>query len=38
VARDIDFVLITGAGASCAFGAGDTRLPMMGEWADSLTQ
>jgi hypothetical protein len=36
--RDIDLVLITGAGASCAFGAGDTRLPMMGEWADALTK
>ena len=35
--RDIDFVLIAGAGASCAFGAGDTQLPMMGDWADSLT-
>lgn len=35
--RDIDFVLITGAGASCAFGADGTQLPMMGEWADSLT-
>lgn len=36
--RDIDYVLITGAGASCAFGAGGTQLPMMGEWADSLTR
>ena len=36
--RDIDFVLVTGAGASCAFGAGGKRLPMMEEWSDHLVK
>jgi len=36
--RDIDFVLVTGAGASCSFGVGGTQLPMMGEWVDALVQ
>ena len=34
--RDIDLVLITGAGASCEFGVNQTRLPLMGEWSDHL--
>ena len=34
--RDLDLLLITGAGASTALGAAGTRLPMMGEWSDEL--
>jgi hypothetical protein len=34
--RDIGLVLITGAGASCAFGVNQTQLPMMREWSDTL--
>lgn len=34
--RDIDLVLITGAGASTAFGVNGGRLPMMREWSDLL--
>ncbi len=37
-ARDIDLVLITGAGASRTFGVNDTRLPLMGEWSDHLVK
>ena len=35
--RDLDMVLVTGAGASTTLGAG-SRLPMMGEWCDALSQ
>jgi hypothetical protein len=34
--RDIDLVLVTGAGASCAFGVKGTRLPLMSDWCDYL--
>src|SRR5947209_4345186 len=34
--RDIDVVLVTGAGASCAFGVNNTRLPLMGDWSNEL--
>lgn len=38
--RDIDMVLVTGAGASCAFGdarmGGSPNLPLMREWSDLL--
>lgn len=40
--RDIDLVLITGAGASCAFGnsntGGSPTLPLMAEWSDILVR
>lgn len=36
--RDIDYVLITGAGASCAFGINGGRLPLMGDWANALVK
>jgi SIR2-like domain len=36
--RDIDIVLVTGAGASCAFGVNGTRLPLMGDWSDKLVR
>ena len=36
--RDIDFVLITGAGACCEFGNRDTKLPLMNEWSDALVE
>jgi hypothetical protein len=35
--RDLDLVLIAGAGASTALGAGGTRFPMMREWCNALT-
>ena len=35
---DIDLVLVTGAGASRAFGVNGTELPLMGEWSDHLVQ
>lgn len=34
--RDIDLVLITGAGASREFGAGGKPLPLMGDWSDAI--
>jgi hypothetical protein len=34
--RDIELVLVTGAGASREFGVNGTKLPMMGEWSDAL--
>jgi hypothetical protein len=34
--RDIDLVLVTGAGASTEFGVNGTKLPLMAEWSDSL--
>ncbi len=34
--RDIDLVFITGAGASCEFGIGGNKLPLMSEWSDAL--
>jgi hypothetical protein len=34
--RDIDVVLVTGAGASTEFGVNGTRLPLMAEWSDAL--
>jgi hypothetical protein len=34
--RDIDVVLVTGAGASRAFGVNGTLMPLMGDWADHL--
>jgi hypothetical protein len=36
--RDIDIVLVTGAGASCAFGVNGTHLPLMGDWSDKLVR
>ena len=36
--RDIDYLLVTGAGASCSFGVNGARIPMMGEWADALVK
>ena len=36
--RDIDVVLVTGAGASCAFGVNQTRLPLMGDWSEHLVK
>jgi hypothetical protein len=34
--RDIDVVLVTGAGASRAFGVNGTAMPLMSDWADHL--
>ena len=34
--RDIDVVLVTGAGASRAFGVNGTLMPLMNDWADHL--
>ena len=34
--RDIDLVLVTGAGASTAFGKNGGRVPMMAEWSEAL--
>jgi hypothetical protein len=34
--RDIDVVLVTGAGASRAFGVNGTSMPLMSDWADHL--
>ena len=34
--RDIDLVLVTGAGASHEFGASGTKVPLMGSWSDAL--
>jgi len=36
--RDIDVVLVTGAGASCAFGVNDKPMPLMGDWSDHLVR
>jgi hypothetical protein len=36
--RDIDLLVVTGAGASREFGVNGTRLPLMGEWSDDLVQ
>jgi hypothetical protein len=36
--RDIDWVLVTGAGASRPFGLNDTRLPLMDDWAAALVK
>ena len=36
--RDIDLVLVTGAGASCAFGVNGTSLPLMATWSDHLVR
>lgn len=36
--RDIDVVLVTGAGASCPFGVNGKPLPLMGDWADHLVR
>jgi hypothetical protein len=35
--RDIELLLVTGAGASAKFGLGDSDIPMMREWCRSLT-
>ena len=35
-ARDIDLVLVTGAGASREFGARGAKLPLMGDWVRAL--
>jgi hypothetical protein len=35
---ELDFVVVTGAGASTALGAAGSRLPMMGEWCNALVQ
>jgi hypothetical protein len=37
-ARDIDIVLVTGAGASRPFGVNGTELPLMADWADHLVR
>jgi len=34
--RDIDLVLVTGAGASHEFGVSGTRVPLMGDWSNAL--
>jgi len=34
--RDIDLVLVTGAGASREFGVNGTSIPLMSEWSDAL--
>ena len=34
--RDIDLVLVTGAGASHEFGVNHTKVPLMGAWSDAL--
>jgi hypothetical protein len=34
--RDIDLVLLTGAGASREFGAGGSKVPLMGDWVEPL--
>ena len=36
--RDIDLVLVTGAGASREFGTGGVKLPLMTDWSDHLVQ
>jgi hypothetical protein len=35
--RDIELVMVTGAGASCSFGVRQ-RLPLMGDWVNELVQ
>lgn len=34
--RDIDLVMVTGAGASREFGVNGVKLPLMGDWSDAL--
>lgn len=34
--RDIELVLVTGAGASYEFGVNGTKVPLMGAWSDAL--
>jgi hypothetical protein len=34
--RDIDLVIVTGAGASRAFGVNETQLPLMRDWSERL--
>jgi hypothetical protein len=36
--RDIDVVLVTGAGASRAFGVNGEPMPLMGDWSDHLVR
>lgn len=36
--RDIDLILVTGAGASREFGVNYTKVPLMGDWSDSLVE
>jgi hypothetical protein len=36
VVRDLDLVLVTGAGASTGFGSADRPLPLMKDWAEAL--
>jgi hypothetical protein len=36
--RDIDFVIVTGAGASREFGANGAQLPLMGHWAEAVVK
>ena len=36
--RDIDLVLVTGAGASREFGIGGAKLPLMPDWSNALVQ
>ncbi|HUD38467.1 MAG TPA: hypothetical protein VMR14_16320 [Streptosporangiaceae bacterium] len=36
--RDIDVVLVTGAGASQAFGVNDTLMSLMNDWSDHLVR
>lgn len=35
-ARDIDLVMVTGAGVSREFGVNGVKLPLMGDWSDAL--
>jgi hypothetical protein len=36
--RDIDLVMVTGAGASREFGVNGVKLPLMGDWSDFLVR
>ena len=36
--RDIDLVMVTGAGASRDFGVNGVKLPLMGDWSDALVK
>jgi hypothetical protein len=36
--RDLDLVMVTGAGASRGFGANGSNLPLMGDWSDTLVR
>jgi hypothetical protein len=36
--RDIDYVIVTGAGASREFGVDGKKFPLMGDWSNALVQ